>query len=469
MSDRFQPATYPVPASDALVALMREGWADTADEVAPLPVAPWAAARRDKLSQRFPGERLVIPAGGLKPRANDTDYRFRADTAHVYFTGNQSSDAVLVMDDGQATLFFRPRHARSDDAFWRDGRYGETWAGRRRSLSEAEELFGIPCRHLYELPDALKSGSGPSRTHRGVDADVDALVSAHSDPKADQELAVFMSEMRLVKDEWEITQLQGAVDSTIRGFEDSLREWDQVMTYGERWIEGTFWRRARADGNDVGYESIVANGPHATTLHWIEDDGPVSPGQLLLLDMGVESRSLYTADVTRTLPVTGVFSPDQRHLYDLVLSAQEAGMSAVKPGVPYRDFHVAAMTVLAHGLADMGILPCSADEALEKDSGVYRRWTLHGTGHMLGLDVHDCAAARSESYLEGKLEPGMVLTVEPGLYFQSSDLLVPESLRGIGIRIEDDVVVTEDGCRNLSGALARSASDVETWMALHTP
>ena len=126
-------------------------------------------------------------------------------------------------------------------------------------------------------------------------------------------------------------------------------------------------------------------------------------------------------------------------------------MAAVKPGVSYRDFHVAAMTVLAHGLADMGILPVSAEEALDKDSGVYRRWTLHGTGHMLGLDVHDCSAARSENYLDGKLEPGMVLTVEPGLYFQSSDLLVPESLRGIGIRIEDDVVVTEDGCRNLSG------------------
>jgi Xaa-Pro aminopeptidase len=180
--------------------------------------------------------------------------------------------------------------------------------------------------------------------------------------------------------------------------------------------------------------------------------------------MGVENPSLYTADVTRTLPVDGVFTDDQRHLYGLVHAAQEAGLAAVKPGAPYRDFHVAAMTVLARGLEDMGVLPCSADEALEKDSGVYRRWTLHGTGHMLGLDVHDCAAARSESYLDGKLEPGMVLTVEPGLYFQSSDLLVPESLRGIGIRIEDDVLVTDDGCQNLSGHLARAADDVEAWM-----
>jgi Xaa-Pro aminopeptidase len=167
--------------------------------------------------------------------------------------------------------------------------------------------------------------------------------------------------------------------------------------------------------------------------------------------------------------VSGRFTPEQRSLYELVLAAQEAGLAAVRPGAAYRDFHQAAMGVLAHGLEDMGILPCSADEALEKNSGVYRRWTLHGTGHMLGLDVHDCSAARSEAYLDGKLEPGMVLTVEPGLYFQSSDQLVPESLRGIGIRIEDDVLVTDDGCRNLSGSLARTADDVESWMASLMP
>ncbi len=464
MSDRFQPASYPVPASDALVSFMREGWADGDDPVEPLDIAPWALARRTKLAQRFQGDRLVIPAGPLKPRANDTDYRFRADTAHVYLSGNQTSDAVLVIDDGEATLFFRPRHAKSDDAFWRDGRYGEAWAGRRLSLTEATEVYGLTCRHLYELPEALRGG-GPTRVHRGVDRDVDALIDVHPQPDADSELAVFLSEMRLTKDAWEISQLQDAVDATILGFEDSVRDWANVRTYGERWIEGTFWRRARAAGNDVGYECIVAGGPHATTLHWIENDGDVRPGELILLDMGVENRSLYTADVTRTLPISGTFSADQRHLYGLVYAAQEAGMAAVKPGVPYRDFHVAAMTVLAHGLEEMGILPVSAEEALEKDSGVYRRWTLHGTGHMLGLDVHDCAAARSEGYLDGKLEPGMVLTVEPGLYFQSGDLLVPESLRGIGIRIEDDLLVTDDGARNLSGSLPRAADDVEAWMA----
>ncbi len=463
VSDRFSPATYPVPASDSLVTFMRSGWADTDDPAEQLDAAPWAQARRAKLGQRFPDDRLVIPAGPLKPRANDTDFRFRADTAHVYFSGNQSSDAVLVIEDGDATLFFRPRHAKTDDAFWRDGRYGEAWAGRRLSLGEASAVYGVPCRHIYELPDVLRAHVS-TRVLRGVDADVDRLVAPHADSGADRELAVVMSEMRLTKDDWEIAQLQDAVDATILGFEDTVREWPNVLEHGERWIEGTFWRRARAAGNDVGYECIVAGGAHATTLHWIDNNGQVRPGDMLLLDMGVENRSLYTADITRTLPVTGTFTPEQRHLYDLVYAAQDAGMAVVKPGVPYRDFHTAAMTVLAHGLADMGILPVSAEEALDKESGVYRRWTLHGTGHMLGLDVHDCAAARSEGYLDGKLEPGMVLTVEPGLYFQSSDLLVPESLRGIGIRIEDDLLVTEDGARNLSGALPRRADDVETWM-----
>jgi Xaa-Pro aminopeptidase len=463
VTDRFKPSTYPVPASEALVELMRQGWADDDDPVERLEVAHRATHRRARVAERFPGERIVVPAGALKTRANDTDYRFRADTAHVYLTGNQTSDAVLVMDDGDPTLFFRPRHPRADEAFWRDGRYGEVWAGRRPSLSQAEEMFGVRCRHVYELPEALRNGPA-TRTLRGVDGDVDALVGTARDGGADAELATYLAELRLVKDDWEVAQLQDAVDATILGFEDCVREWKQVRRYGERWAEGTFWRRARAAGNDVGYDCIVAAGNHATTLHWIDNDGPVPSGQLILMDMGVENRSLYTADVTRTLPVDGSFSADQRHLYDLVLAAQEAGIAAVRPGAAFKDFHGAAMGVLAHGLEDLGVLPCSAAEALDEESTVYRRWTLHGSGHMLGLDVHDCAAARSEAYLEGKLEPGMVLTVEPGLYFQPHDLTVPDALRGIGIRIEDDVLVTQDGCRNLSGALPRTPSDVEDWM-----
>ena len=220
-------------------------------------------------------------------------------------------------------------------------------------------------------------------------------------------------------------------------------------------------------GNDIGYDTIVGGGKHATTLHWIDNTGPVTPGDLVLLDMGVENRSLYTADVTRTLPVDGRFTDLQRELYDLVYAAQQAGIEAVRPGVPFKAAHNAAMEVLAHALADMKLLPVSAEEALDPESKVYSRWTLHGVSHMLGMDVHDCGQASQDIYPKGELAEGMVLTVEPGLYFQADDLLVPEELRGIGIRIEDDVLVTADGTRNLSASLPRTADDVEAWFAEH--
>ena len=446
---------------EAYAAFMRTGWGDRDLDLPRHPVADWAEARRSRLAEAFPGERLVIPAGTFKVRANDTDYRFRPETAHTYFSGNQTSDAVLVIDSGESVLYARPRSSRDTDEFFRDRQYGELWVGRRPSLQEISDSLGLPCRHISELPSAL-AASGKTRLLRSVDHSVDELVTA--DEGRDREFARVVSEMRLVKDSWEVEQLQQACDITALGFTDCVREWPQVLEFGERWIEGTFFRRARAMGNDIGYDSIVGGGKHATTLHWIDNTGPVVPGELLLLDMGVEGTNLYTADVTRTLPVSGTFSPLQRDLYTLVYEAQQAGIAAVRPGVPFLAAHEAAMTVLAHGLDDLGLLPVSVEEALSPDSKVYARWTLHGTSHMLGMDVHDCGAAAPDVYPKGDLAEGMVLTVEPGLYFQEDDKLVPDELRGIGIRIEDDILVTADGARNLSDSLPRTADDVEDWM-----
>ena len=179
--------------------------------------------------------------------------------------------------------------------------------------------------------------------------------------------------------------------------------------------------------------------------------------------MGVESLELYTADVTRTLPVSGTFTPRQREVYQLVYDAQEAGIAACRPGADFLDPHRAAMRVLAHGLVELGVLE-DAEAALAEDAQLYRRYTLHGVSHMLGMDVHDCAGADQDIYPRGDLAEGMVLTVEPGLYFQEDDLLVPEELRGIGIRIEDDILVTADGSQNLSAALPRTSAEVEEWM-----
>lgn len=446
---------------EAYAAFMREGWGDRELDLAVQEVAEPAARRRARLAEAFPGERLVLPAGTYKVRAYDTDYRFRPDTAHTYFSGNQTSDAVLVIEGGESVLYARPRSSRETDEFFRDRQYGELWAGRRPSLKEMSDSLGLEVRHIDDLEAAL-GGSGKTRVLRGVSSYVDGLVAA--DESHDADLARVASELRLVKDDWEVAQLQQACDITTLGFEDVVREWDRVLEFGERWVEGTFFRRARAMGNDIGYDSIVGGGRHATTLHWIDNTGPITPGELALLDMGVENRSLYTADVTRTLPIDGRFTDLQRDLYDLVYAAQEAGINALRPGEPFRAGHNAAMEVLAHGLADLDLLPVPVEEALDPESRVYARWTLHGTSHMLGMDVHDCGQAAPEAYADGTLAEGMVLTVEPGLYFQEDDLLVPEELRGIGIRIEDDILVTADGTQNLSAALPRTSTEVEAWM-----
>ncbi len=472
MNDENAPKTashdpvYP----DKLRAFMNASWGDTERADATLTdVATWAAKRRDRLSEAFPGERLVIPAGTYKTRSNDTEYAFRPHTDYVWLVGDQTSDAVLVLEPNgtaghDAVLYFRPRSDRSEgEEFWRDRMYGELWAGRRPSLTETAKEYGLETRHLDGLGDAL-NGSVPTRVRRGEDTVLAGLVSNTVDEK-DAELATTLSELRLVKDAFEIEQLRDACAITHRGFSDVLADMEQVRRYGERWIEGTFWRRARAEGNDVGYTSIAAAGPHATTLHWIENDGPVLDGTLMLLDMGVENRRLYTADVTRTLPVNGEFTPRQRELYQLVLDAQNAGIAALRPGAEFTAAHKAAMEVIVHGLEAMELLPVTAEEALSEDSMIYRRYTLHGVSHMLGMDVHDCSAARSENYAKGTVDTGYVLTVEPGLYFQAEDLTVPEDLRGIGIRIEDDILITDSGTENLSGAMPREIEDVQAWMA----
>jgi len=270
--------------------------------------------------------------------------------------------------------------------------------------------------------------------------------------------------MRLVKDDFEVAQLQLAIDYTAKGFADVVRALPVAVEHGERVIEGVFNLRARVEGNDVGYDTIAASGAHATILHWTTNDGAVRNGDLLLLDAGVECHNLYTADVTRTMPVNGKFTEAQRRLYELVLRAQQAAIEVIAPGVPFNKPHETAMQIIAEGLYEWGILKEPPEVAMSRDKQLHRRYTLHGTSHMLGLDVHDCANARDESAY-GNLQAGFVLTVEPGLYFQANDLTVPEEYRGIGIRIEDDILVTESGYRNLSTALPRSVDDIESWMA----
>ncbi|MFC4585640.1 aminopeptidase P family protein [Sphaerisporangium corydalis] len=460
MRHELNTGSHDLPVSEALAAFMKDGWEDTPlPAPARPPLAAYTAERRAALVRRFPGERLVVPSGTLKTRSNDSDHRFRAHSAFAYLTGAREPDDVLVIaPSGEATLFTRPRSPRSAEGtagqeFYRDRRYGEFWVGARPTLEEAEALYQIGCAPIGRLPEAL---TGPARVLRGVDATVDALMAPHD---GDDELASFLSETRLVKDEWEIAELQHAVDATARGFEDVVRALPQALAHprGERYVEGIFGLRARLEGNATGYDSIAASGAHACVLHWIRNDGRLSPGEMLLLDAGVESDGLYTADVTRTLPVSGRFGPIHRQVYELVYEAQTAAIATLRPGARFRDFHRAAMAVIAEGLREWGVLKSTGDD-------LHRRYTLCSSGHMLGLDVHDCAKARSSVYLDGVLAAGQVLTVEPGLYLQPDDLTLPPEFRGIGVRIEDDLVVTEDGARLMSSALPRRPGEVESWM-----
>ncbi|MDN4471637.1 aminopeptidase P family protein [Demequina zhanjiangensis] len=437
------------PSSQAFKDFLASGWAEPeADATTLIAAAPYAADRRARLSAQFPGKRIVVPAGDLKVRSHDTDYRFRPTSDFSYLTGlgaDHEPGAVLVLEpiDGgghDATLYLIPPAVAGDEGFYADPRSGEFWIGRRPGLAEFEAMTGIATADLADLPGDINVDKHPKK-----------------------KVAVALAEMKFVKDEYEIQQLRDAVNATIAGFERVVPELPRAVAHkrGERVIEATFDGHAREEGNAVGYETIAASGPHATTLHWIRNDGQVRTGDLLLLDAGVEMESLYTADITRTLPIDGTFSPTQRKIYEIVLEAADAGFAVARPGARFLDVHEAAMEVIEKRLKELGIVP----EHEDPDAKLFRRWMVHSTSHHLGIDVHDCGLANREHYMEGILEPGMVFTIEPGLYFKSDDLTVPAELRGIGVRIEDDVLITEDGVENLSAALPRDPDAVEAWMA----
>lgn len=472
------------PFSAAFVEFIAKDWAPHSDQLpAPLAAAAAAALRRQQMAAAFPDQRLVVPAGKLKSRANDTDFRYRPHSAFAWLTGlggDREPDAVLMIEPNtQATLYFKPRAARTDPEFYADARYGEMWVGQRESIEEMEALTGLRCRPISEFLAALATGLSDTKVRllREADPELSLILDASRRQTgvklteatgADADFEVALSEARLVKDAFELNELRQACADTATGFEAVVADLPEAVRRGrgERWVEGVFGLHARHSGNAVGYDTIAASGDHANTLHWIRNDGDLNPADLLLLDAGIEAESLYTADITRTLPVSGTFSPAQRKVYTAVLEAQAAGFAAAKPGNKFSDVHAAAVAVIAAYLEQWGILPVTAAESLDsKTGGQHRRWMVHGTSHHLGLDVHDCAKARQENYRGGVLKPGMVITVEPGLYFKSTDLLVPPEFRGIGVRIEDDIAITEDGCEILSSHLPRDPAAVEAWMA----
>jgi len=443
------------PYGQGFLDTISTGWAERPESTPPQrEQASFAAQRRAAVSAAFPGKRLVVPAGDYKQRSNDTDYPFRAHSAFTHLTGWASDSepgAMLVFEpraEGghDVTLYFRERADRTTPEFYSNASIGEFWIGPRPALGGVSADLGLATLHI----DTFEAG------------DDDLVVDD------DEELTRFVSELRLVKDAYEIAQMQLAVDVTARGFDDIVSNLPGIVEHprGERVVEGVFHQRARNDGNAVGYDTIAASGPHACYLHWTRNDGAVVPGDLILIDAGVEVDSLYTADITRTLPVSGTFTDIQRRVYETVREAADAAFAAARPGVKFRTVHEAAMQIIATRVAEWGLLPVTADEALDADKGGHhRRYMVHGTSHHLGIDVHDCAQARREMYYDGILEPGMVFTIEPGLYFQIDDITVPQEYRGIGVRIEDDILMTADGPVNLSAGIPRTADEVEAWIS----
>ncbi|WP_054952156.1 aminopeptidase P family protein [Flaviflexus massiliensis] len=478
------------PNNQEFRTFIGEDWGPRPDGPSRSTVADFTVIRRRALGKQFLGQRLVLPAGELRVRSNDTDYRFRAHSAFAHLTGlggELEPNAVLVLHplDGvteesdethEAVLYFHPRTPRTAEEFWADSRYGEFWVGARPSLEEMSTMTGIRTDHIDNLPDALAKDLGQvqlatiTQADTKIDAQIQELRQRESLTQGevlDAKLTEAASELRLIKDDWEIAEIQKAIDVTAMGFDDIIASLPRAVNHwrGERVIEGAFAARAREEGNGLGYDTIAAAGNHANTLHWIVNDGQVKEGDLVLVDAGAEVDSLYTADITRTLPVNGTFSPEQKKVYEAVLEACEASLAkANEKGVRFRDIHAAAMVVIARYLEEWGCLPGTAEESLAPDGQFHRRWMPHGTSHHLGLDVHDCAQARREMYLDAYLEPGMVFTIEPGLYFREDDLKIPAWLRGIGVRIEDDILVTDEGAVRLSESIPRTVTDVENWM-----
>ena len=346
------------PVPEAYAAFMRDGLGRARARPAPplrsptgrrAPAAGWP--------RRSPASGSSSRPARFKVRANDTDYRFRADTAHVHLTGNQTSDAVLVVEDGEAVLYARPRSSRQTDEFFRDRRYGELWAGRRPSLKEISDSLGVRGAATSTSSTARleRLGQDPRAARRRP---VRRPGGRPATAARDHDFARVLSELRLVKDAWELEQLQEACDITALGFEDCVREWDSVLEYGERWIEGTFFRRARTMGNDLGYDSIVGR-------RLARDDAALDrehrPGHARSAAAARHGRRGQQPLHRRRDP----HAAGRRHVHrrcsatstTLVLEAQQAGIDAVRPGAAFRAPHEAAMRVLAHGLEDLGLLP----------------------------------------------------------------------------------------------------------------
>ncbi len=425
------------------------------------------AERRSRLLNEITDGAIVVPAGHLATRNHDVEFEFRQVSPFWYLTGFGEPDAIAVLRPGSEkpyALFVLPRDPKL-----------ETWTGLRTGVEAAQEKFGADVAFTTteldtELPKLLADYEQVYYA-LGTDQKLDALLTDQSvkrrrmAPRGDKALNSIVDpmpvidQMRLIKSPLEVECLQKAIDITAAGFDVAFKTAKPSVFEFEVQAEMEHEFRGRGSERN-GYPSILASGANSCILHYISNRDRMDDGSLLLVDAGAEYE-MYSADITRTWPVNGTFSPEQKDVYEVVLAANEAGIDAAKPGNGAMDVHDVALKVLTQGLLDLGALKGDLD-ALITERG-FLPYYMHGTSHWLGLDVHDSGIYRTGGRTGPsiKLEAGMVLTVEPGLYFGPFAEDAPERLKGIGIRTEDDVLITEDGNRVLTSAVPKTVSEVE--------
>ncbi len=423
------------------------------------------AARRTEIVARMKqggGGVMLLPAAEERIRNADNDYLFRQDSDFAYATGfDEPTGCALLFADGRYVLFVRPKDPER-----------EIWTGRRAGVEGAKEIHGATEAHpVAEMETRLAGFLDRAETlwfQVGRDGAWDArLARALCDlrtrsrsgavpPRRILDPSLILHEMRLFKAPEELAALRKAAEITAEAHLSAMRDGRAGRREYQVQAEIEYAFRSRG-GSGPGYGTIVATGPNSTVLHYRAGEDPLQDGQVCLVDAGGEY-DLYTADVTRTFPVSGRFTREQRQAYEVVLAAQLVGIEAVKPGASVDGVHDLVVRRLTEGMIALGLLQGEVGERIADKS--YRKYYMHRTSHWLGMDVHDVGAY----YRDGAsrtLEPGMVLTVEPGLYVPAADEAAPEALRGVGIRIEDDILVTAEGQLNLTEAVPREPSEVE--------
>lgn len=422
-------------------------------------------ARRQQLANHFPADALVmIPAASELFRNGDSHYRFRQDSDFYYLTGFDEPDAVLLITGGEQSesiLFNRPK-----------SELEERWTGPRLGQADAPAVLGVDAAYpIAELETylleilldkrAIYYPMGRYPVHERMLRDAWSRVKNQARrgqhvPEVFADIMPILAERRVIKDDSEINCMREAARISVKAHEAVMRACKHARYEYE--LEAEFLYTLGREGcQNIAYSSIVAGGSNACILHYINNNQALNPNKLVLIDAGGEV-DYYAADITRTYPISGKFSTEQRLIYDLVWRAQKAGIACVKPGMPWDSMQTAIVYELTSGLCELGILKGAIDELIEQ--GAYKPFYMHSSGHWLGLDVHDVGAyfVNNTSRL---LEPGMALTVEPGLYIPDNYAGIDPKWWGIGIRIEDDILVTHHGHDNLTGALAVAPEALE--------